>query len=146
MGLLKDLFGPINKLPDSNQPVPTPQESKDLKTIKAAIVGTHYPCLWPKGIYGNRTRALSKSKLGDSVSLRVYEYEGSPAIAVINNRLGVDIGVIKQESVQRILKILHDNDVKGKITKRDSYFENNDEENGELIYTCTVQLFYTKRN
>lgn len=140
MGVFQNIFGT-----PKNDNIPDPTSRSDAKTIKTAIVGTRYTCLYPKGTIGNRSRALSKSKIGDPVSLRVYEYEGAPAIAVINDRLGVDIGVIKQESIQRILKVLHDNDVKGKITKRDSYFENNDEENGELIYTCTVQLFYTKR-
>lgn len=140
MGLLKSILG----LQEQNNTIPNPIDLPDAKSIKVKIVGTHYVCLYPKGALAHRTRALSKSKLGDPVSLKMYEYEGQSAIAVINDRLGVDIGVIKEESVPRILKILHDNHVKGKIIKRDSYFENNDEENGELIFTCTVQLFYSK--
>ena len=99
------------KKPDPDVPKSPPVKSKTL-----TVTGIRYECLYPnKGIF-HRQGALRRSKLGDPVSLREYDYQGDPAIAVINDRLGCDVGVVKNNQYKKtILNTMKKYDTRGEI-------------------------------
>ena len=87
-----------------------------------------------------RQRVLQKSKVGDPIMLQVYEWEGKNAIAVMNARLGVDLGVAKKTQVSKLVGLLNDYHVTGRILKFTDFDVRN-----ENYLSCEVELEYFEK-
>lgn len=87
-------------------------------TYSFQAVGISFNCRFPSSRFRGRTRqfVLDKCRTGDPVTLKIYEWEGAPALAIMADRYDTDIGVVPAGQVQRILPLLQQYKVKGKIT------------------------------
>lgn len=85
------------------------------KTFSFQAAGFRFKCRFPNTRFDERQFILVRSHVGDSVSLRQYEWEGKPAIALISDKYGADLGVVPASHVNTILKLTEKYDVIGKI-------------------------------
>jgi len=98
------------------------------KTYSFEPTGVTHECKYPNA-RTSRQASIYRSRKGDPVELRVYEWQGKPAVAVINQRTGYDIGVAKAGSDSPALqKLLEQYDVRARIEditsfeyRRDTY-------------------------
>ncbi|MDD6551018.1 MAG: hypothetical protein PUF16_04495 [Lachnospiraceae bacterium] len=80
------------------------------------IAGFSKKCKYKTEKYYWRQDALEDSKEGDSVSIKKFSYQKQPAYAIINNRIGVDIGVIPAKDIPEFEKRFPDlADIEGSI-------------------------------
>lgn len=68
------------------------------------IAGFSKKCKYKTERYYWRQDALADSKENDSVSIKKFSYQKKPAYVIINDRLGVDIGVIPAQSIIELEK------------------------------------------
>lgn len=69
---------------------------------------------------GSRQDAIMKSKEGDPISIKEYEWKGEPALAFINDRTGKDLGVASaKDDLPAILKLMEDYEIHGEIKSKD---------------------------
>lgn len=116
------------------------QTSPPVGTFTFEPTGTRFECKFPIKGFAMRQRVLQKSKVGDPITLQLYEWEGKPAVAVMNARLGVDLGVAKKAQSSKLNKLMNEYDVAGKIVK----FTDFDMKN-ENYLSCEIQLDYYER-
>jgi len=93
-------------------------EAAPAGTYSFQAVGISFNCRFPSSRFKGRTRqfVLDKCRTGDPVSLKEYEWEGEPALAIMADKYETDIGVVPADQVTRIRKLLQDfREVKGKI-------------------------------
>lgn len=106
--------------------------------------GISFNCRFPSSRFKGRPRqfVLDKCRTGDPVSLKLYEWEGAPALAIMANKYETDIGVVPADKVGRIRKLMEKyREVKGKIT--DIRILNPDEEDYRKIRKIfDVELSY----
>ena len=103
--------------------------------------GSRFDCKFPKGLLQSRQGVLNRSKVGDPISFQVYEWNGERAVAVMNDRLGVDLGVVKKgPQLRKVLDNLLTYDAHGKILKF-TYFEVKNEE----YKGCEIQMEFYER-
>jgi hypothetical protein len=103
--------------------------------------GTRFECKFPGKIISDRQVALKRSKVGDPISLRIYEWQGNPAIAIMNDRLGVDIAVARSETQRdKLLKIISENNIAANIIRMTDF--NYEDEN---YLNCEIELKYYKK-
>lgn len=92
-----------------------------VKTFTFKPTGTRYECKFPCKWGGERQIILMRSKIGDPISILSYEWNGGTAFAVMNDRIGGDVGVVAEKNRDQIKSILNRFDVSGVITKFDSF-------------------------
>ena len=123
--------------------IPTPAQAPTtpvVGTFTFEPTGARFECRFPAPGFNVRQRVLRKSKVGDPVKLQVYEWEGKPAIAVMNERLKADLGVIKKSQVSKLYSILSEYEVIGSISKFSDF-----DYRGESYRSCEIQLNYHER-
>lgn len=135
----------IKDPPPAKEPIPEPTappvpSSPPVGTFTFEPTGTRFECCFPTKGYAARQRVLMKSKVGDPVQLRVYEWEGKPAIAVVNARIGADLGVAKKTQSSKLNNLLNDYTVTGAITKFTDF-----DLKGENYLSCEVKLEYFEK-
>ena len=127
-------FAPVSST-QNNQYV-----SNRVGTYSFEPTGTRFECRFPIKGFAMRQRVLQKSKVGDPIMLQVYEWEGKNAIAVMNARLGVDLGVAKKTQVSKLVGLLNDYHVTGRILKFTDFDVRN-----ENYLSCEVELEYFEK-
>ena len=120
------------------------QSADPAGTYSFQAVGISYNCRFPSARFKGSARqfVLDKCRTGDPVSLKAYEWEGGPALAIMADKYETDIGVVPADQVSRIQKILQQyREVKGKII--DIRILNPDEEDYRKIRKIfDVELSY----
>jgi hypothetical protein len=109
------------------------------KTYTFRITGVTHPCRFANGYYDRQT-AISSTRIGDPLFLHQYEWEGEPAIAVINRKTGHDLGVVPAEKVQRILKLMQQYDTSAVLVAKEDFDWQNDTYTG-----CDVRIDCVER-
>jgi hypothetical protein len=112
-------------------------------TYSFRATGISFNCRFPSSRFKGRIRqfVLDKCRTGDPVTLKIYEWEGAPALAVMADKYETDIGVVPVDQVRKILPILQRYKVKGKII--DIRILNPDEEDYQKIRKIfDVELAY----
>ena len=97
-----------------------PVRSPD-KTFTFKPVGVRFECKFPCRWGGERQIVLMRSKIGDPISLQPYEWNGALAFAVMNDRLGGDVGTVSRKNISKVKALLQDYNVSGVITKFDTF-------------------------
>lgn len=119
-------------------PIPVaPPSSASLGTYTFEPTGTRFECKFPAKTLRVRQRVLTKTKVHDPVSLQVYEWQGSPAVAVMNDRLGVDMGVIKKEQTGKVMNLIQNYRIIGEVKEITDF-----DYKGENYLSCEIQLEY----
>lgn len=114
----------------TNAPPPSVPE----KTFSFSITGTRYPCKFPSR-YSERQTTISHSHVGDVVLLKEFEWEGETAFAVVNKRLRTDIGVVPKKLLSKVMALVSEYDIAGKITAINTV-----EIKGDSCKTCDIIL------
>ncbi len=112
-------------------------------TYSFRATGISFNCRFPSSRFKGRTRqfVLDKCRTGDPVTLKIYEWEGAPALAIMADKYETDIGVVPADQLRKILPILQRYKVKGKII--DIRILNPDEEDYQKIRKIfDVELAY----
>ena len=113
---------------------PKAPPSPPIKTKSLTVTGTRYECLYPNRGISSRQAAIRRSKIGDPVSLKEYDYQGDPAIAVLNDQLGCDVGVVKNNQYKKtILNAMKKYDTRGEIIDISTFGEDDD-------YICQIRI------
>ena len=110
-----------------------------VKTFTFRVTGVTHPCRFANGYYDRQT-AISSTRIGDPLFLHQYEWEGEPAIAVINRKTGHDLGVVPAEKVQRILKLMQQYDTSAVLVAKEDFDWQNDTYTG-----CDVRIDCVER-
>ena len=65
--------------------------------------GISFNCRFPSSRFKGRIRqfVLDKCRTGDPVTLKIYEWEGAPALAVMADKYETDIGVAGTNTIER---------------------------------------------
>ena len=130
-----------NPLPAEAPQTSAPVESPPDGTFTFEPTGTRFECKFPGKIIADRQVALKRSKIGDPISLRIYEWQGNPAIAIMNDRLGVDIAVARSETQRdKLLKIINENYTTANIVRMTNF-----DYEGENYLNCEIELKYYKK-
>lgn len=112
-------------------------------TYSFQAVGITHGCSFPSSRFKGRSRqfVLDKCRTGDPVSLKEYDWNGSPALAIMAEKYGTDIGVVPADQVNRIRKLRQEYEVQGRIS--DIRILNPDEEDYQKIRKIfDVELSY----
>lgn len=85
----------VEKLPDNY-----------VDTFSFKVTGCRYECRFCESSYiPMRQDIISKCGRNDTVTPRIYEWEGKPAVALICDRLGYDIGVVPKTLVDKVISL-----------------------------------------
>lgn len=104
--------------------------------------GPLHECVFPSKKIKDRQYALALTRDGDPVSLQFFEWQGDRAIAVMNDRIGVDIGVArKNDDLPKLTDLLSQYDGRGEVLDT-HYFEYK----GEDYLGCKVRMQFFKRD
>lgn len=116
------------------------KEKRFVKTYTFEPTGILHDC---KFTAKSRQYAIIHSRVGNPVSLRVVEWQGEPAIAIINDKLGYDIGMAKAtKDLPRLLDAYKKYDIEGTIQNIHTF-----EYKGEEYLGVEVMLkFYEKED
>ncbi|MBQ9607317.1 MAG: hypothetical protein IJV16_09130 [Lachnospiraceae bacterium] len=136
---IKNPQKPNNTVPVSAS-VPVKPAAPPAGTYTFQPTGTRFDCLFPIRGFGVRQRVLERSKIGDPVRLQVYEWEGVAAVAVINARIGADLGVVKKDQVSRVVDLITNYNVSGRIIKITDF-----DMNDKNYLSCEIRLEYYNR-
>lgn len=91
-------------------------QEKPVKTFSFKAAGFRFECKFPsKGWQQTRQDILIRSKVGDAINLRQYEWEGEPAFALISDRWRADVGVVPAEHIKTVSMLCEEYTVVGKI-------------------------------
>lgn len=114
---------------------------KFLKQMTISPVGITFDCKKEDGT--SRQDILSQVKEGDVVKLEKYKYKRKDAYMLIDQRTGLDFGVIYSELAEDISKNYSNNKIEGYISKRGNFYSDNEKYEDEfgLIETCRVKLY-----
>lgn len=105
-----------------------------VQTYTFQPTGPLHNCRFPDS-HLSRQETISRSRRGDVVLLTKYEWEGEDAVAVINRRLGYDVGVVPADQVGVVVNLMDSYDVSGEIVNIDTF-----EYRGETKKHCDVTL------
>lgn len=95
------------------------KQERLVKTYSFEPTGTTHDCRFGKM---SRQSALNLSKEGDCLSLKLYEWQGDPALAIMNDRINCDIGVAaKGKDLTNLLMLFQEYDSEGEILKFDKF-------------------------
>lgn len=115
----------VSQINNNNPPV---------QTYTFQLTGPLHNCRFPDSRL-SRQQTISKSRIGDAVVLTKYEWEGEDAVAIINRRLGYDIGVVPADRVDAVVNLMNSYDVFGEIVNIDTF-----EYKGATKKHCEVTL------
>lgn len=111
------------------------QTKKPVKTFSFQAAGFRFDCRFPNKRFRDRQAVLARCRVGDTVSLRQYEWEGKPAFALISDKCGADLGVIPAIHVNKVLALTEHYTVIGKIIALDEV-----EYKKDFFTTCDIEL------
>lgn len=103
-------------------------------TFSFKPVGTRYECRI-NGYCKNRQEALALTGIGALCHLQCYEWEGKPAIMIVSDKLGQDIGVVPAKLVNKVLDLMEQYSTVVEIINKD-YFK----VQGEEYDGCEVKI------
>lgn len=119
---------------DTNTPLSSP--NKDVvKTFSFGATGFRFKCRFPNKKFNYRQAVLVRCNIGDSVKLQQYEWEGKPSFAIISEKYGADLGVVPAIHVNKVLHLINDYSIVGKIISFDKTTYR-----GETYTTCDIEL------
>jgi hypothetical protein len=130
----------VETVKDNRKDIPQ-QTEKPEKTFSFQAAGFRFKCRFPNTRFDERQFILVRSHVGDSVSLRQYEWEGKPAIALISDKYGADLGVVPATHVNKILKLAEQYTVSGKIISLERI-----EYRGDFYTKCDIELSCYPKN
>ena len=93
---------------DRFQQIDLPTDSEFIKTYTFDPTGSIHNCRFPDSKM-TRQSIIRRTKIGDRIELRKYEWQGEPAVAFINTRFGRDVGVASVDrDLDNILTFMDD--------------------------------------
>ena len=112
-----------------------------IKTFSFEAAGFRFNCRFPNNYLRSRQSVLARSRIGDLATLRIFEWEGTPAIAIISQKNGADLGVVPAKHVETVLELCNEFCVVGKIISM-----NNITYRDEEYYVCGIELSCYKKD
>ena len=101
------------------------------KIISIMAVGSGYPCKYARG--RNRQDAIRGSQVGDPVSLREFTWKKEQAFAVMNDRIGADLGVVARADLLKVSRFCDSYDYAGVLSGI------SDDDDGRLYATAAFK-------
>lgn len=121
--------------------VPKLKGKSPAKTYTFEPTGVRFECKFPSG-RTKRQYAISRSRVSDPLELRFYEWEGEPAIMVINKRVGNDIGVARADKdLPKLQELLDRYDYRAMIEDFTQF-----EYDGETYSSAVVKVYLYDRD
>ena len=111
-----------------------------LGTFTFQLAGVTHNCRFPDG-YLSRVTTISRSRIGDVVTLHKYEWEGRPAVAVLSPRAkNYDIGVVPADKTKKVCELMDQYNTVTKIVGIEPF-----EYKGDNYKDCDVMIEYYER-
>jgi len=124
----------------ASKSIDTIPDTAPLGTFTFQLAGVTHNCRFPDGSL-SRVTTISRSRVGDTVMLRQYEWEGKPAIAVISPRArNYDIGVVPANKVSTVCKLMDHYNTAAKIVSIEPF-----QYRGDSYKNCDVMIEYYER-
>lgn len=129
---------PAPPAPSAPAKAPKKSSGRSPKTFSFRLAGVVFPCKYKS--YTDRQEIIALTEIGEPLELKRYEWEGEPALAVMNPRLGADLGVVPARNVDRVLKLMEQYPL-------EIYVEENTEFDykGEDYTGCDIRINCIKR-
>ena len=129
------IYRSVKNTPSAHQEASFTPPGDVVKTFSFQAVGFRFKCRFPNGRFDTRQSVLSRSHVGDIITLRQYEWEGKPAFALMSQRCNADLGSAPAGHVNTILELAEKYNVVGKIISIDHI-----EYRREPYITCDIEL------
>lgn len=112
-----------------------------VKQMTISPVGITFECRKDRNI--ERQDVLFDLKEGDIVEVEKYKYKRKDAYMLIGQDTGLDFGVINASLAEEFSERYQNNRIEGYVSKRDNFYSDNDDYEGNfgLIETCRVKLY-----
>lgn len=95
-------------------------EANVITAFTFRLTGVTHECRFARA-GTHRQQIISHHKVGDLCFLRIYEWEGEPAVAVVDRKTGEDLGVVPAKDVKKVVELMERYDTVARILTSEDF-------------------------